>query len=85
MILPYLQLPVAIGYGDGQDKTVIGKVQPVKISSYHEGYNDAGCFIYIDGQPIQIALSIEQLETQLRSYWAQLNQKSTIKTKLGIV
>lgn len=86
MIPPYLELPVAIGYGDGQESKIVkGKFQPVKISAYHDGYNDAGCFIYIEGQPIQIALSLELLEFQLKSYWEQLNGKASIKTKLGIV
>lgn len=79
MIFPYLQLPTCIGYGEGDDeKVVVGKYQPVKISAYHDGFNGAGIFIYIEGQPIQIALTIEQFEAQLTGYWKKVNSKPNL-------
>lgn len=86
MIFPYLELPVAIGYGEGQEeKIVTGKFQPVKISGYHAGYYDVGVFIYIEGQPIQVALTVEELEKQLTGYWSMVNGKQSIRQKLKMV
>lgn len=90
MLLPYLELPVAVGYAGHDDKVVKGFFQPMKITHYHEGFLEVG--IFIDGQPIQIALSIAQYEDQIQQYWNMLasqendkNEKKSIKQKLGIV
>lgn len=87
MILPYLELPVCIGYGDGQESKVVkGKFQPVKVSCYHQGYHDeVGMFIYIEGQPIQIALTIEDYEAKIAAYWKYLADKEGAKKKLTII
>lgn len=87
MLLPYLELPVCIGYGNGlEEKVVIGKFQPAKIMGYHQGYyEEVGMFIYHDTQPFQIALSLEQFEAKVKAYWDMLGKKQDLKTKLGIV
>jgi hypothetical protein len=85
MILPYLELPVWVGYEGNDGKIVKGKFQPIKITSYHDGYNEAGMFIYHDGQPFQIALTYDVFEDQMKQYWAALTQKQTVKQKLGII
>jgi hypothetical protein len=87
MILPYLELPVCVGYANGEEgKVVVGKFQPVAITAYHEGYMpDVGMFIYIGEQPFQIALSLDQYEEQIRGYWNIVNRKQDVKSKLGIV
>ncbi len=85
MILPYLELPVAIGYAGQEDKVVKGKFQPSQITHYHEGFYDVGIFIYIDGQPTQIALSLVEYEQKIQAYWALISSKQNVKQKLGIV
>lgn len=85
MMFPYLELPVAIGYAGQEDKIVIGKFQPVKVTHYHEGFYDIGMFIYIDGQPTQIALSITDYEAKIQAYWDYLAIKQNIKQKLKMV
>lgn len=86
MLLPYLELPVAIGYAGQDDKIVKGMFQVVKVSHYHEGFYDVGMFIYIDGQPVQIALTIAEYEAKILAYWNELakqtnaqNEKKNIK------
>ena len=85
MLLPYLELPVAIGYAGQEDKIVKGKFQPMNITSYHEGFYDVGIFIYIAGPPTQIALSIDEYEAKIKAYWQLVTTKQTVKSKLGIV
>lgn len=90
MKLPYLELPVAIGYAaiegeEPKEKVVIGKFQPIEISHYHEGFYDVGMFIYINGQATQIALTIQEFEGRIKSYWTLLSAKQNVKSKLGIV
>jgi len=92
MILPYLELPLAIGYAGQEDKIVVGKFQPSRITAYHEGFNsDIGMFIYQDGQPFQIALSLAQYESKINAYWDILSKQQakqaanqTIKQRLKI-
>jgi hypothetical protein len=87
MILPYLELPVCIGYGEGtESKVVKGKFQPSRITAYHQGYYDeVGMFIYQDGQLFQINLTIELFEDRLKQYWSMLQGKQSIKDKLRMV
>jgi hypothetical protein len=90
MLLPYLELPVVIGY-DKEQKTVIGKFQPSQIGSYHQGFDDASIFIYSHGQPTQINLSLAEYEAKIQAYWNMLaqktneqNEKQQVKKKLGL-
>lgn len=87
MLLPYLELPVCIGYaGSDQSKVVIGKFQPAKIMAYHEGFMpEVGMFIYHDNQPFQIALTLPEFEVRMKAYWSLLGAKQNIKQKLGVV
>lgn len=85
MILPYLELPIYIGYGENEPKVINLKVQPISITSYHEGYNDAGMFIYVDGQPFQVALTIAEYETKITKYFDLITTKQSIKQKLNII
>lgn len=85
MMLPYLELPVAIAYSGQEGKVVKGFFQPSQITHYHEGFYDVGMFIYIDGQPTQIALSIDEFLSRIQAYWNMLASKQNVKQKLGIV
>lgn len=94
MMLPYLELPLCIGYGEGhEEKVVVAKFQPARITAYHEGYYpEVGMFIYQDSQPFQIALTMADYEDKIQAYWNMLanqanaqNEKKSIKQKLGIV
>mgnify|MGYP001598367194 CR=1 FL=1 len=85
MLLPYLELPVAIGYGEGQEEKIVkGFFQPSQISSYHEGFYDIGMFIYIDGQPTQIALSLDEYQAKIQAYWNLIATKQNVKQQLGV-
>jgi len=81
MMLPYLELPIYIGYGEVEAKVVQLKVQPVHITGYHEGYNDAGMFIYVSGQPFQVVLTVEQYEAKIKSYFELINPNSKTQLK----
>lgn len=87
MLFPYLELPLCIGYGEGQEeKVVVGKFQPAKIMAYHEGYyQSVGMFIYHDNQPFQIALTLAEYEAKINAYWELVNSKQYVNRKLGIV
>lgn len=87
MLLPYLELPLCIGYAGTEDsKIVIGKFQPIKIMAYHEGFMpDVGMFIYHDNQPFQIALTLPEFETKIKAYWELVGNKQDFKSKLGVV
>lgn len=87
MLLPYLELPLCIGYGNGlEEKVVVGKFQPAKIMAYHEGYyQSVGMFIYHDNQPFQIALTLAEYEAKIKVYWDMLNNQQSAKQKLGVI
>lgn len=87
MNLPYLILPLCIGYREGTEERVVdGRFIPNLITAYHEGYYpDTGMFIYHDHQPFQIRMSIEDFENVLRGYWDNLGKKQSIKDKLRII
>ena len=98
MLPPYLELPVCLGYaqpipGQPAEKIVIGKFLPSMITHYHEGFMpEVGMFIYISGNPLQIALTIDVYEAKIKAYWDLLainanekTEKQIIKQKLGIV
>lgn len=81
MIIPYLELPLCIGYGEGnEEKVVTLKINPNTITAYHEGYyEDVGMFIYIGQQPFQIALTLAQFETRINRYWEIVQNKAKLK------
>lgn len=88
MQLPYLELPLAIGYGDDAekypDKTAVVKLIPSTITAYHEGYFGA-VFVYANQQVFQLDMTIEAFEKALVAYYKQLNSVSDIKSKLKII
>ncbi len=92
MQLPYLELPLAIGYGQSADenhpdKIVTVKLSPAHITAYHEGYfAEVGTFVYHGTNVFQIALSVEDLEKQLKGYWELIGKKQdSVKQKLKII
>lgn len=94
MTLPYLILPLCIGYLEGwPHKVVDARFTPNMISSYHAGYlTDAPApdtlvttFIYHGTQVFQIAMSVEEFENAIRGYWDMVTKKQSIKEKLKIV
>lgn len=97
MNLPYLILPLCIGYSEGfPDKIVDCRITPSLVNAYHEGYlsSEDGenklitTFVYHGTQIFQLAISVDNFEDALRKYWDQLGKKQkepTIKQRLGIV
>lgn len=92
MQLPYLELPLAIGYGtqpdeNHPDKIVTVKLLPAHIAAYHEGYfAEVGTFVYHGPHVFQVAMSVDALEAQLTGYWNMLTkQEQSIKQKLKII
>ncbi len=92
MQLPYLILPLCIGYMEGYpDKVVYCRLTPSLITAYHAGYLSdepeplITTFVYHDKQVFQLAISVEDLENALRAYWEQLGKKQSIKEKLKII
>lgn len=97
MNLPYLILPLYIGYIEGwPDKIVDCRITPAQVTAYHAGYlsdepgenNLISTFVYHGTQVFQLAMSVEDFENALRGYWDQLGKKQkepTIKQRLGIV
>lgn len=88
MQLPYLELPLAIGYGSDPeihpDKTVIVKLIPSTITAYHEGYFGA-VFVYANQQVFQLEMTVEDFEKALVAYWKQIATSQSAKDKLKIV
>lgn len=87
MHLPYLELPLAIGYGTDNtypDKVVKVKLIPTTITAYHEGYFGA-VFVYCNQQIFQLDMTIEQFEMALVSYYKQIDSVASIKSKLKLV
>lgn len=92
MQLPYLILPLCIGYEVGYpDKVVDCRVTPSMISAYHAGYMSdepdpfVTTFVYHGTQIFQLAMSVDELENAIRGYWDQLGRKQDIKSKLKII
>lgn len=81
-MLPFLEVPIAIGNGD-VEKIVTGKIQPINITAYHEGFNpDVGMFVYIGEQPIQLAMSLSIFEQKLIAYWKLVNERKASQIKV---
>lgn len=94
MQLPYLILPLCIGYGEGfPDKVVDCRITPSMVSAYHAGYltyelgenKFVSTFVYHGTQIFQLAISVEEFENAVRGYWDMLGKKQSIKDKLKIV
>lgn len=94
MQLPYLILPLCIGYIEGwPDKTVDCRLTPSLINAYHAGYlSDEAepnklvtTFVYHGTQVFQLAISVDDFETALREYWDMLGKKQDIKSKLKMI
>jgi hypothetical protein len=91
MQLPYLELPLCIGYGvqadeNTPDKVVTVKLLPQNISAYHEGYYaEVGTFVYYGTHVFQLALSVEELEAKIIGYWNLMQGKQNLRNKLGVV
>lgn len=88
MQLPFLELPLCIGYADGfPDKIVTGKFTPSFINSYHHGYMTdepepfVTTFIYHGTQVFQCAISVEELEAKLKTYWAVVEKQQVAMRK----
>lgn len=91
MQLPYLILPLCIGYLEGwPDKVVDCRLTPSMISGYHAGYLTdekepfVSTFVYHGTQVFQLAISVDGLENAIRIYWDTLGKKQSIKEKLKI-
>lgn len=79
-MLPYLEIPIYIGYGEVEPKIVMVKVQPDRIDAYHEGYEpETGSFLYVNGQPLQTTLSVADIENQIKSYWSLITTGNRLK------
>lgn len=87
MLLPYLELPVCIGYAQSEEsKIVVGKFQPSQISAYHEGFMpEVGMFIYVGPNVFQIGLTITEYERRIQEYWKLVTGKQDVKSKLGMI
>jgi hypothetical protein len=81
MIIPYLELPVAMLNGK-EEIYVKLKVIPVSIIAYLEQPGDLTNIYLQNGQSFLIALSITDYEATIQAYFTKSAQKQSFKTNL---
>jgi hypothetical protein len=81
MILPYLELPVAMINNNKKEVTAKLKINPLTIIGYLEQGNYTNIYIQ-GGQSFLLALSMLDFEATIQAFFKQSAQQQSFKSKI---